>query len=726
VPQKIIPSLSSENNPFALIKLFAKSSAAKALPHLNNLSQVLLSLAQSTSPSKESSLEQGQTMSSAKTALALQLLHIECQLFQQRLRPEEKPKDLGDLAGKYLAVYLRRTQSLDSKGKHNRYVVVRDTVHKTKSLLGLGKSGQLLPLELYKLASWAASDANIPSESVQWTQEWRAALIKHGDKADAALVVLCEVRLAVLELRAVRLSHADKGTPGLHVLEPLEKKVGSTAHELVNIARGRKQDLELLLQEVAQLRRNSLGLLTSLPNEGRRNLESSSPVDPAERMVRKICDQSFKSVVQFCRKYMSMGISEDELGRLQSILAPAIDTVLSALFWGFDTEDPESWENAEVSLGECWSAINSVERVRPGQMDAMYDKLSNVYWQIFLLYRKSSGSEMKAVRALRSSISAMNDRPVPELIQASLVRKWETLGSIYLGARDYRRAEEAFTQTVATASAIGLLNELGERASGGQPIHQLIDNSGRDIVSVGVALSGLVRIANKKKDREAAELRFRIDGLSTSARGCLLEWCFSLALDQITDDGSVVRVLGERLVDIYDLEEMPIRRARVVVNLLEASVDHPGLLAEEAVRSLAEEVLEWANGDFSHELDEDRDLETFKDDIIARCCMGLAFSHWLDDASRPVMTGRAIGLWGEILRQEGTWDAIQRRIDRPENMIKRLEMAVEYFDMRAEHDQKLAALGLLLDFRKLETSINYDGKPRHLVSLQRMLTRNCF
>lgn len=640
------------------------------------------------------------------------------------MRPEDKPTNLWDIFAKYLGTYIRRAPAQDSKGKRDRYVLARDLVEKMKRRLNHTDSAEALPLEVYRLMSWAASDANIARDSVRWTEEWLLVLEKSDNKANAALMVLCKVRLSVLELKALRVAQVGKMVPGIDKLDFLEQKIAMMAEGLDNVSRGRKQDLEALLQEVGQLRRNALGLLTSLPHDGRKFGDSSDgdgSTRDAERKLRVLCDKAFRGVLRFCRKYMTMGIAEEEYTRLQAILTPAVDTVLSACLWGFSVEYSDAWENAEALLSECWSAVKGAERDRPGSMDTFYDKLSSVYWSIFLLYRKAPGSESRAVRALRKSISALDDRPAEELIKATITRRWEILGNVYLSARDYRRAEEAFLLAIKNAAFTGQLNELGERATNGEPIRQIFDSSDREAATIGAVLTGLVKIANKKQDRVASELRFEVEELSTSTRGCLLEWCFSLALDQMSEDGSLVRVIGERLIDVYEIEEMPIRRSRIISRLLELSVDHPGLLDSQEVRALGEECLEWANGVSASDLDEDKNLEGFRDDILARCCVGLGFSGWLDGNPRTDLFWTAFQLWDAIVKNEADWEKLSCRVDSLDEAIKRLDMMVEFFDMKGESELRLASLELLLELRKIEIPVNYNGKPCPSIGYSQLL-----
>ncbi|KAI5810824.1 peptidase family C50-domain-containing protein, partial [Pyronema omphalodes] len=696
--ESLVPAFSSPYNPLACIKTLAKSSAPKALSNVSSLSQIMASL------SSLSSLD-------INTAFALQMIHVESLVFLQQLCPEDKKKSLWSVFEKYLATYIKSFQSEESKSKRDRYIIVRDAVSRMTKQLN-PKDDTTLPLEIYKLVSWAASEANIANECMKLTEEWLLALQKVGTDADAALIVLCAVRLAVLDLKILRASQPEKAIPDSSRLDTLEAKIALAVSGLSTISRGRKPDLELLLQESGQLRRYSLSLLTSLPGDGRRIIEALDPVSRAnEQRIRRLSDVAFKSVLQFLRKFISMGILPSDQSRISSILHPAIDTILSTLIWGFEPEIQESWNNAEDLLAECSAAAKALEKAIPGYTDTSYEKISNVYYQLCLLYRKVPGAEIQATRALRRSVSIMDDRSPPELQAASVARKYQILGSTYFAARDYPRASHAFLLSLQTVAKTGLLENLSTSIISGEPISRLIAAGDKDTVMLSTVITGLVKICMKPHnvDTSFPSLRFDFDPpLSPSSRGLLLEWSLLLTLDSIEDDGAVVRVVAERLLDIYELEEMPIRRSRVVAELVGLSVDRPEMLNPEVVRGLVEEVWDWATGVQAGDYDEDARMAQWRDDTVASCGVGLGLLIWGEDSGKE-MVCRGFQLWEDIVRKAESWEMVREKIEDPQKVIRRLEMAQEFWDMKGETDLRVATLELLLEFRKLEQPVDINA-----------------
>jgi separase len=661
----------------------------------------LTSFIPSNSPSADSSALDSQVYCNPKSAIVLHSIQIECLSIQQNLRPEDQNIGLWEIFGKYLNTYIRRTQSPDMKRKRERYFFAGDLVRKAQLLLAVKDPNMMKPSEVSKTMSWAASDANLIEESTRWTEEWLSALVADEEKPNTALIALCKVRLAVMELKAIRLSVVDSER-----FDSLAQRVEAAAIGLENVSRGRKQDLETLLNEVGQFRRSSLPLIASLLDGSPKITEPSSE---GSRQLRDIWDRITKSVIHFCRKYVATGISEEELQQLQSVLLPAVDSVLSASWRAFDVGYEEAWGAADALLSECWSAIKSFEKIGDDEIDeTFYLKVSNAYWQIFLLCRKVAGSDNKTVRALRKSISALEDRPPSELMKASVSLKWELLGSLFLALGDHRRAEEAFLASLRIAAITGYLNSLGDRVTDGVPLWRIVASPEREISSIGRALSGLIKISSNSKDGKAANFHFKDLELSVSSRGLLLEWTLYLASDAVNNNAQIVRVLGEELLSAYHMEEMPIRRSRVIARLLEISVDHPQLLNVSEVRILGEEVHDWATMSPTA-LDEDQNLLPYLDDLLACCYVGLAFSNWQEGTPRPDLISKALGLWNSIIEQLRIDGDLRDRASNTKETIRRLSMIVEFFDMKGDNKLKLATLKLLGKIRKHEQPVDHNG-----------------
>lgn len=707
----MVPSFkSSHQSPLYNIRTLARRDPIKASTYAASLSQIISTIIPGVGSSVDATALDPNISCTPYTALLLQCTSLESIAFQRAVAKlqNSKSRSLWEYLIPHVQSFVRRTYDAEGVKKRERYVLIRDVSHRIQKLLG----EENLPMDILRALSSIAADAGVVKDAEKWTGQWRSQLSTSGTSSDAALIVLCSVRLAILELRRWRLGQPENKESEDLDMNVLEQRIRDATAGMDGVSKGRKPDLENLLQEVGVFRRNTLTLLAGLPEDTVKRIcraDDSATMNIAKEKLRALGEESTRSVLLFCRKYMGMGISSTENSRIKAIMLPAMDAVLAACWRGFDVSRPGAWDHTETLLKDCWSAMKACEsEMADDDTTSFYEKVSNVYWRIHLIYRATPGHDPSAVRALRRSIATMDGRPPVELASSQIAKKWERLGTIFLSARDYNKAEESFTSCLDVAAKTGILNELGDVASAGETVHTLSNNA--EYSWIGRVLSSLIRIAIKKKDQTADSLAFYYKNLSIAARGVLLEWSFHLTLDDLSDGGSVLRAIGERLIDVYE-DDMPIRRTRVIANLLALTVDHSGLLDIEYVQSLGEDILDWAKStdSFKSQLEEDQQLVNQKDDMIARCQVGLALSYWKQGKAKSELVTQALVLWSGIFRK-GDWNVCLEHVNDIEGLIRRLEMMVEFFHMKDETELQVATLNVLLRIRELQVPVDYDGK----------------
>ncbi|KAL7269465.1 separin protein [Rhizina undulata] len=727
--EAIIPSLSSSNGPYALIKVLARSSASKASTHLHALHHALLSTAPSTTSAADVTACNSKISCSPRTALILHTMIVECAILKKVIQPDEKnvksveDKEHWEMLRKCLAAYARRTE--DQQSKRERYLAIRDAAEKIRRLIHGKESTNPFPIEILKILSSVSAETGYAKECIRWTGEWLQALEDLNDPLDGAAIVICKVKIATMELKISSTDADGKIISESGAVNVIKDKVMDAVDGLKTVSKGRKQDLEQLLQEVALMRRSSISLLALIIRElnkeetnEEKNEETTPQKSEAEKEMRnelrRASDKITQSVIAFCRKYLAMDISSEERSRAEMIALPAIDTVLSTAWRGFDPRSEESWDSVESMLRDCNLLKKALKKEGEDENDVFYEKVSNAYWQVFLAYRKT-GMDKPSVLALRKSIAIMDGRNSAELRRASVALKCERLGSFFLGVGDYHKAEDALLSAIKAFADTGVLNEFGESATRGEFSLEDFESANRDEATVGRVLAGLVKCASKLRDDTVSGLRFGDLGISEAARGILLEWSFKTVTGVLGHDGTIVRAIGERLLNVYDLDEMPLRRARVVSKLLALSVDRAELLNRSEVAMLGDEILEWADGDGSY--GQDKGLGRYTDDIIAGCFVSQALLHWQNDEARPDMIMKAVAIWTQLIDDSAKWETVLERVEDIEAVVKKLEMLVEFSEVKGEVELRVAVLRLLLSFRGIQNQANFDA----LVKLQSSL-----
>ncbi|KAI5795625.1 peptidase family C50-domain-containing protein [Geopyxis carbonaria] len=697
--EAMLPSFMSPSSPLTLLKTFSRVSPSKALIYTSQLIYTLNSMAPATTLEADCIAIDPSKSCSPRASIIVQLNLLEAMGFQRTLRQESenKPWNPSEKFGIYLAAFIRRSSgNCDPKRKRQSYILVRDLITRLRNINGCPHN---LTLNVLERLSSMSSDARVSEECIQWTKQWLEQLTTIDDPNNQSLIVVCKVRIAAIQMHLYSLEKSDGIVADTTKISALEENAKSAACGLEKLSRGRQRDLELLLREAGQLRRSTLEIMAALFSANQSS-ENGNQIE-ARRRLRKLCDDSLRAVISYCKRYKSMKMTDEQLSLVFPVLKPTIDAVLSTCWRDFEIDRAGSWEEFESILMHAWSASDKVE-----EMQDLYVKFSAAYYRIFLLYRNNTGFDPEAVRALRNSISVMDNRPADELVEASILRRLEHLGSIFLSARDYNKATEPFLNAIKCASTIGLLEGLGHRATNGESVQQIMTTDDADVAAIGRVLAGLIRIAMRKKDGVADELRFD-QNLSISTQGIIQEWVFKLTLDKINDEGILIRIVAERLLDMYSFEEMPLRKSRVIANLLALEVDQPGLLNQDEVINLGEDVSDWAFGT-TPLLEEDEHLKHHRNDILARTYMGLAFCYWQRDGPRQDLIRKALSLWTNMM-SDGNWDNILKQLDDFKTLVRMFEMMIEFFDMKHETELKIEVLGVLLRFRDLEKPRNYDA-----------------
>lgn len=667
----------------------------------------------SASISSDSDATDPKTGCSPRTALTLQTMATKCAFLRKLLQPNFKEISDSDLSEqwetwrKYLLTYVRRTQ--DQRNKNERYHFIRESVDAVREQLYGNNSSKSLPMEVLKTLATVSFEAGLLNEAMRCTEEWLMELETTNSESDVALKVIGNVRLATIELKLSTISKDGKVILDSEMVDGVKERVEIAVEGLAAIRTGRKVDLELLLNEVASFRRSGVSLLAALLKDGNEESEEAETEDEnnARWALRMLSDSIARGVIRFCGKYLAMIIPAEERVKATKLVTSTIDTAVSTAWRGFSTGTSEAWDNVEGLIRESLGIIKSLPE---DQVDhaTFYEKFSTTYWKIHLLYRKA-GLDKASILALKKSVMTLEGRTAAELLQANAAQRWERLGSSFVMAGDWRRAEDALLSAVNVFLETGVLEELGQSATRGECLRGAFDMPTKEAM-VGRVLAGLVKCAIKKKDGIASSLRFDYKGISKASRGILLEWSMKLAIGTMGSDGEVARILAERLLDVYSFEETPLRRSRVISKLLNLAVDHAELFNKEEVMKLGDETFWWAERVGDGSLMKDEELGRYKEDIMAGCLVSLTFLRWQDNETEQQSMKIALGMWSKLVNGCVTWDAVVEKVEDIGMVMRRLEMVVEFFEMKGEIELKVCALKVMVAFRGIEDDPNFDCK----------------
>ncbi|CUS09257.1 unnamed protein product [Tuber aestivum] len=723
--EAILPTLSSStaHNPLNVIRALSKISPQKALAHLSVLHYTLVSMAPSISTSTDAVATNAKLSCSPRTALALQTKALQCSVvkvtFQLKFTEitDKEREEHWESWRRYVSAFVRRTQ--DCSNKRERYGIVQDLADAVKRFLRVESASYSYPLEITRILSGLSFDAGLMAQSIELTRAWVQELEKSDAQSDAALGLVGRVRMATAELKISTVIEDGELLIEGSGVQRIKDRVNTAVEGLEKISKGRRSDLDQLLVEAGSLRKSGVSLLAALlkdESQGFAELKRSE-TRTMRLELRAVCSMITRGVVGFCRKYLAMGSQGEERTRAIKLAISAIDTSVSTAWRGFDVESCTHWEGLEELMRDSLALIRSLtESDLEALGDAiLYEKFSSTYWQIHLLYRKA-GMDKEGIRALRRSISVLDGRPPAQLAKANIALKWERLGSSFMSMGDWRKAEEAFLKAVGVFVDTGIIKELGICASRGGRVGREFEAHTQEAM-VGRVLASLIKCASQRKSAEVAALRFDDEKITTVARGMLLEWSLKLAVGVMANDGVVVRVLAERLLEVYPLETMPLRRARVVSRILGLAMDHPEIFNIGEVKAIGGEVTAWSTETPEPSLGEDEGLVRYKEDIITGCLVSLAFLKWINGEAEVESVKKAVGAWGALVKGCSTWDMLLEKVEDVGVIMKTLDMLAEFSEMRGEADLKMCVLKVLVLLREIEKQADYDA----LVRLETMM-----
>ncbi|KAG0639234.1 peptidase family C50-domain-containing protein [Tuber brumale] len=718
--EAVLPTLSSStvHNPLNVIRALAGISLQKALAHLNVLHYTLVSMAPSISTSADAVATNAKLSCSPRAALALQTKALQCSIVKVTLQPnfteiaDKERDDHWESWRRYTLAFVRRTQ--DYSSKRERYGIVQDLADAVRRFLRVEGASHSYPPEVTRILSSLSFEAGLMTQSMELTRAWVQELEKSDVQSDAALGLVGRVRMATAELKiSMVIGDGELLVDGSGVRR-IKDRVGTAVEGLEKISKGRKSDLDQLLVEAGYLRRSGVSLLVALlKDESQRFVELKESEARAVRLeLRDVCNMITRGVVGFCRKYLAMGSQGDERTRAIKLAVSAIDTSVSTAWRGFDIESCSQWEELEELMRDSLALVRSLTESDLETLGdvTLYEKFSSTYWQIHLLYRKA-GMDKESVRALKRSISVLDGRPPVQLAKANIALKWERLGSSFMSMGDWRKAEETLLKAMGVFIETGIIGELGICASQGGRVGSEFEAHTQEAM-VGRVLASLIKCASRRKSTEVAVLRFDDEKIAVAARGMLLEWSLKLAIGVMANDGVVVRVLAERLLEVYPLEAMPLRRARVVSRILGLAVDHPEIFNIEEVKVIGDEVAAWSRETPIPSLAEDRNLAKYKEDIITGCLVSLAFLKWINGEAGVESVKEAVGAWGILVKGCSTWDMLLEKVEEISIIMKTLDMLAEFSEMRGEADLKLCVLKVLVSLREIEKQADYDALVR--------------
>ncbi|KAH7159985.1 peptidase family C50-domain-containing protein [Dactylonectria estremocensis] len=687
------------SSPVNLLQQLAKlndKEGQKAARQLASLSQTILSLAPSVSSKEDHVATESRLSPSPSSAFQLQVLCFKAQLLWWRLAGHQGVVDDDVLSpfARCIRAFTRR----QSTGDNTTFALISASFD---SLMDLVRNQEPQPREtfdsplatIYQLLGTAAHSERQYEEAHHWFQQLKDLLQPEQD----SFVQVCSVsaRLLAAALKKPSLdANADK-----LVLEIVESLDGTLS--------GSVSELNELLESLSLARRSAVGLLVSKTNE------KSSGDSSSKDMIIHL-KAFLVRYPRFARRWLGAPPSKDssakhllQFDQRRQVLMQTISQVLDGALMVVNSDIQAAaitWQAMDDILQDCAKLLESVSdpmlsAPRADQLGNYYVKISSLYFAKFTQLRKGIGKSKdvnkQILQSLSRSIELVKDRPSAQQEKAQLSIKLELFADLCKGAgrgNDAVRTLRSICTNMIEEGA--LLKVTAAMASQAPSTAWGIDEKAETLSRTLRSIAKLDQSWNDwafflPEAERAAVLEHLMDvSNGTSAQGKPLK----------LHDLSVGALLR-----LYTLDRFPIRRLRVLLNLLfqnlgeESEMGEIGALADEAMLKAESK----ATGDDAALARYVPHLQAYHTSVSS---MAANKAHFSAAAMKS-----SVCSWRSMTEACSTRDDLYEKIDNPDSLLAHLQSASQFASLRGENSLQLLILELSTTMSKVLAEPTYNN-----------------
>jgi len=699
-----LPILSTKHpsSPTRLLLLAAKESnavkqAEKITRQLQTLSEIMFSLSPSVSPADDSLALEERICVTPEAAIQLQTLAFHNRFLWWGIAGHkgDLSKEIFDPFLRCLSTFARRSQedALDT------YQICRLVTHDVTTLLSdCSDSPRALKstlLGLYRLLGSLAKDASSVEDAISWTEK---AQNVSDPKLDSEARNFSNIaRLVSLKLRRPRIDPKDEGLL-LTLLEGLERPF-----------KGDSVEIDELLLEVSYARRAAITVLA----ENRAVPDLLDPINGLSDGMREMCESLVFLYPRLSLRYLGTppdvnSVTKDivrfEQRRL-FIARPAIHGIDSSLFLIkiLASAGRLSWDLVDSKLQDCLLLLNRLDcnSSEEPQIDratpvSYHVRISNLYYTQFLNMRRNPDNpkDGQQVRALRRSIDSIRARPCHEKKAAQFSMKLERMAEF---CKETCRYDELFKTLLSLRDELicdGVLSTVRENASC-RPIRDAW-NADDESSTLGRTVHLLLKVQLKYLS-PASQISLFDSSWSNEEKGAILEHQLDLLSNQQSDSMAARNLLikaSQDLLSLYNRQQYPIRRLRVLTRLLYLDLDE-GRDAREEIES---ELYSAKTRELVVEGTRDEGLRGYMDHFqaLALTAMELRQSHPNIDVLK-----RGLGVWASIRTQCEDIITFERKVEDVAGLLTHLHTVSDYLQMMGFDTTRVAILKLITEIHEL-------------------------
>ena len=646
--------LDNDISPASLILRCAEQTKdrTKAATQLDSVSKLILSMCPSPSASMDHDAQSFKTCACPHTVFKLQSTAL---LIQKKWWPlaghkADLSKELHEPLVCFLDAYRRR---VGNEGLH----AYNEAVNAVAALVDLDQKKasvtNALPIALYRSLSALAESFGMQDEALRYTESMSLA---SDSTTNSSSTLLFRIRSLALSL------HRDAHLDPISIRNQIK-----SCRSALKDDRPTTLSMDDLLVELTKLRKITIKLLT--PDLDR---QTTTEID---QQLSTLCETAClcTSILLWCVK----GTDSKEYANVASkLVSPFVSSSIYAC-----KSLVSSHDHIEVILGNLEVCTQLIDLQSDSEAEHLVVNISNLLWRCFQLLNTASGEPpVLAIRCLQASVDVLRNRSPVYQEAGFLVAKLEKLGSVF-------KSCSTFAESIRLQLQSGVLRDLNQDANQ-KPLSIILQTHSKAQL-LKRHLHEYHTIA--AKDSENISF-FDDESMDRLERAALLEIQLVLFEEDLFKPSHRRRITTDlqricnRILEIYDANDYPLRRARVCARVLRYSNEFPGLIGEKTKEiAMTSQIVDGSLG-------QDHGLEPYA--VYLRTSLSLTQAFQASEVSVEDIAKwtKALSLLSESTTD---WKSIVARVDDVDILVSELQFAASFLAMKGKDGSCLEALQAL-------------------------------
>lgn len=708
------PQYPSSPTSFLMSSVTDEKSREKASKQLQTLSDILLSLCPSVATSEDALAVQPKLSVDPFIAYQVQSLALQTRLLSWSLLPRQAnfAKDLFEPFLRCLSAYARRIR----RGAASKSTAtVFESLHALWEDKLVGEQPSELSqvfFDIYRLLSSLLQERGSVEEALCLALQ----LENHAGNSSLARQTFVVAKQVTISLKATKRTPKEEELL-MRLLDLLESPYT-----------GGSSDIDDLMTEVSGARRTAIALLA-------RATPTCSNEHKLTEGMRQMCETLVFLCPRLCLRYLgkapnSNAATKDVVRYEQRrlfIKKFGLHSLDSTLFLvkTLLNEGRLAWDLMDSKLQDCLALIDQVgseseQPDTPGTVStpSSYVRISNLYYTHFLNERRNSSGvkDSQQLRILRRSIDCIRTRSPSEKKAALSTTKLERMAELYKSAGRYDELLQVFKTMRDDLVDEGVLSDIAA-ALASQPLRAAWEKD--DEASMFArAVHTLLKIRIKYFDTETQNELLFDASWSTIETATMAEHLLSYLRAQTKKTETILKLqssMFKLLLDTYDSEQYPIRRLRVIIELMGTDVSELGEELQDFPDRMHDEMSIVKDSNMKVGETEDSGLKPYWD--YYKALAATTFELQQDQPDIEVLESN-LTIWHKLQAPCRSLEALERQFEDIGGLVGHLETIASFLQVKGHDTLRITILDLISQLNaQLRDSMGDDKIVSNLVAL---------